>query len=416
MTVNFEEMKEKIIHNRQNGLANLTEFRLNALQAIGDLPAPKMTRFNFRDWQFIADQENDSSEPSFSSQIKNADNLTITVGAGKIGVELPADKAKAGLVATDLMKAIKNDPAILDRYLMNSEEQLENEVVAYHAATINAGIFIHVPQNMELMINLTTDFTELNNHFHLVLVTEANSNVEIVSHADAAKDAPLAITDFVEIFAKENSKVLFSSFDELDQRMPSYYQYSAQVANNATVNWALGLMNESDTVNKLSTHLVGEGASSFSNVVTMTTRNQQMGIENRLINHAPHTKGTINQRGVAMNDSRLVLNGVGKIIHGAHGAQAGQENRLLMMSPGASGDANPILLIDENDVEAGHAASVGKIDQNQLYYLLSRGIPKHQAQRMVIRGFLSPVITTIPDENIRQKMIEALEGKLKKNG
>lgn len=414
--MNYEEMKEIIIHNRQNAPTQLIEFRLNNLQMIDSLPAPKMTRFSFKDWQFMAEEDANFSQVKLMAEQGESDNLNVRIEREKISVELPVEKVEAGLVVADLLTAVKDDPTILDQYLMKSEEQVENKVVAYHAAFINSGLFIHVPQNMDLMINLNTDFTKSNNHFHLILLTEPDSNVEVVSHAHAAKNNHFAITAFVEIFAKENSKVLFSSFDELNQKRPSYYQYSAQAARNTTVNWALGLMNESDTVNKLSTHLIGAGSTSSSNVVTMTTGNQQMGIENRLINNAPHTQGTINQRGVAMNDSRLVLNGIGKIIHGAHGAHAEQENRLLMMSPGATGDANPILLIDENDVEAGHAASVGKIDQNQLYYLLSRGIPKHQAQRMVIRGFLSSVITTIPDDNIRQKMIDALEGKLKQNG
>ena len=83
-----------------------------------------------------------------------------------------------------------------------------------------------------------------------------------------------------------------------------------------------------------------------------------------------------------------------------------------MMSPDAHGDANPILLIDENDVIAGHAASVGPVDPEQMYYLVSRGIPQSQAERLVIRGYLSPVITAIPSKLLRQKMIDILERKL----
>jgi ABC-type transport system involved in Fe-S cluster assembly, permease component len=86
-----------------------------------------------------------------------------------------------------------------------------------------------------------------------------------------------------------------------------------------------------------------------------------------------------------MDRSKLIFNGIGHIIHGASGANAEQQNRVLMMSSKAHGDANPILLIDENDVMAGHAASVGQVDPKQLYYLMSRGIDEKTAQRMVIR-------------------------------
>lgn len=113
-----------------------------------------------------------------------------------------------------------------------------------------------------------------------------------------------------------------------------------------------------------------------------------------------------------MERSELIFNGIGQIIHGAHGSKADQQNRVLIMSPQARGDANPILLIDENDVEAGHAASVGPVDPHQMYYLMSRGIPRPQAQRMVIRGFLGAVLSAIPSKDVQSKMVDILERKL----
>ena len=83
-----------------------------------------------------------------------------------------------------------------------------------------------------------------------------------------------------------------------------------------------------------------------------------------------------------------------------------------MMSGDAHGDANPILLIDENDVVAGHAASVGPVDPEQMYYLMSRGIDRATAERMVIRGFLGSVLTAIPAKNVRDKLVAVLERKL----
>ena len=83
-----------------------------------------------------------------------------------------------------------------------------------------------------------------------------------------------------------------------------------------------------------------------------------------------------------------------------------------MMSGDAHGDANPILLIDENDVVAGHAASVGPVDPEQMYYLMSRGIDRATAERMVIRGFLGSVLTVIPAKNVRDKLVAILERKL----
>ena len=83
-----------------------------------------------------------------------------------------------------------------------------------------------------------------------------------------------------------------------------------------------------------------------------------------------------------------------------------------MLSPKARGDANPILLIDEDDVKAGHAASVGQVNVEQVYYLMSRGITKQNAERLIIHGFLAPVVSEIPIEAVREQLQRLLERKL----
>lgn len=108
----------------------------------------------------------------------------------------------------------------------------------------------------------------------------------------------------------------------------------------------------------------------------------------------------------------MIFNGIGQIVHGAHGSKADQQNRVLMMSDTAQGDANPLLLIDENDVIAAHAASVGPVDPIQMNYLMSRGIPYVQAERMVIHGFLDPVLGAIPKGKVKDRMLAILERKL----
>ena len=95
-------------------------------------------------------------------------------------------------------------------------------------------------------------------------------------------------------------------------------------------------------------------------------------------------------------------------------ADAQQESRVLMLSDKARSDANPILLIDENEVTAGHAASIGQVDPEDMYYLMSRGLDQETAERLVIRGFLGAVITEIPVKEVRDEMISVTDTKLNK--
>ena len=108
----------------------------------------------------------------------------------------------------------------------------------------------------------------------------------------------------------------------------------------------------------------------------------------------------------------MTFNGIGLIEKYAKGADAQQESRVLMLSEKARGDANPILLIEEFEVTAGHAASVGQVDEEQLYYLMSRGLSREAAEYLVVRGFLGPVIVQMPSAEIRRQLVEIIDRKL----
>ena len=174
----------------------------------------------------------------------------------------------------------------------------------------------------------------------------------------------------------------------------------------------IGIMNEGNVIADFDSDLYGDGSQANLKVVAASSGRQVQGVDTRVTNYGCHTVGHILQHGVILERGTLTFNGVGHIVKGAKGADAQQESRVLMLSDKARSDANPILLIDENDVTAGHAASIGQVDPEDMYYLMSRGIDKETAERLVIRGFLGTVITEIPVKEVRDEMIAVLDSKL----
>ncbi len=160
--------------------------------------------------------------------------------------------------------------------------------------------------------------------------------------------------------------------------------------------------------------LVGNGSHANLKVVAVSTGRQVQGIDTRVTNYGHHSIGHILQHGVILERGTLTFNGIGHIIKGAKGADAQQESRVLMLSDKARSDANPILLIEENEVTAGHAASIGQVDPEDMYYLMSRGLDRATAEQLVIRGFLGAVITEIPVKSVRDDMIAVIDQKLDK--
>lgn len=182
---------------------------------------------------------------------------------------------------------------------------------------------------------------------------------------------------------------------------------------DASIDWALSIMNEGNVVADFDSDLVGQGSQADLKVVAVSSGRQVQGIDTRVTNYGQHTIGHILQHGVILERGTLTFNGIGHILKGAKGADAQQESRVLMLSDQARSDANPILLIDENEVTAGHAASIGQVDPEDMYYLMSRGLDQDTAERLVIRGFLGAVIAEIPIPSVRQEIIKGLDGKLR---
>lgn len=421
MTDLAEAKQQLTVASQQNEEpASLLDRRLAARDLMAQLRLPRMQRFNFRDWPLIADQPLEwvSSDTDLEKIAPDDEVIRVTqVGQTTVKVHIPERLRTAGVVLTDIFTAARQYPEMFEKYFMSAIKTDENLLTAYHVAYLNAGLFLYVPKNVEIEKPIEAELVQDNTQgqpliSHILVVADRGSKVKFIQHLTTVGDQANPANMMIELIARDNSEIDFSSLDELGAQTHTYFKRRADIGRDAHVEWAVGLMNDGNTVGDMDSELLGEGGYANSKMIAVTTRKQEVGVNNRVTNHGKHTTGLINQRGVILENSELIFNGIGQIIHGAHGSKADQQNRVLIMSDQARGDANPILLIDENDVEAGHAASVGPVDPHQMYYLMSRGIPRKQAERMVIRGFLGAVLSAIPAADVRNKLVEILERKL----
>lgn len=421
MTDLAEAKQQLTVASQQNEEpASLLDRRLAARDLMAQLRLLRMQRFNFRDWPLIADQPLEwvSSDTDLEKIAPDDEVIRVTqVGQTTVKVHIPERLRAAGVVLTDIFTAARQYPEMFEKYFMSAIKTDENLLTAYHVAYLNAGLFLYVPKNVEIEKPIEAELVQDNTQgqpliSHILVVADRGSKVKFIQHLTTVGDQANPANMMIELIARDNSEIDFSSLDELGAQTHTYFKRRADIGRDAHVEWAVGLMNDGNTVGDMDSELLGEGGYANSKMIAVTTRKQEVGVNNRVTNHGKHTTGLINQRGVILENSELIFNGIGQIIHGAHGSKADQQNRVLIMSDQARGDANPILLIDENDVEAGHAASVGPVDPHQMYYLMSRGIPRKQAERMVIRGFLGAVLSAILAADVRNKLVEILERKL----
>lgn len=391
--------KENLLNfsHKNNESSWLTDLRIKSFERLEELDYPKMQRFSYQDWSLIKKEDFSwSNQADFS--LKEEQKLL----------------EKKGIILTDIFTASKKYPELVQSTLGSVIKHNEDKLTAYHYAYLNSGLFLYIPKDIILTEPITISLSPTQDTYisHLLIVADNNSKVKFLEEIQDKEKKASSASLMVELIARPGSHIEFSSLDELSQDTTLYFNRRAKIEKDAHVEWAIAFMNDCNTLGDLDSELVGEGSFADSKAIAVTTANQKVGINNRVTNRGPHSTGLINQRGVLLENSRLIFNGIGQIVHGAHGSKADQQNRVLMMSDEAHGDANPLLLIDENDVIAAHAASVGPVDKVQMNYLMSRGIPYDQAQRLVIRGFLGAVLDAIPNKDVRRKMIDILERKL----
>ncbi|AJH20551.1 MULTISPECIES: Fe-S cluster assembly protein SufD [Bacillus] len=430
MTIGTLPFDQETIRQRAsevNEAAWLTEFRLQALAQATELPMPTPDKTKIEKWDFIgkgdaAKQEPVSSLIELPEAVKNLideNNSVLVQRTGTTAFVSLADEAKEkGVIFTDIVTAATEHAELVQKYLMKDGVKVdEHRLTALHAALINGGAFVYVPKNVVLETPLQAVFLvdgeEANVYNHVLFVADANSTVTYVENYVANENAKGIANIVAEVIVEQGAQVKFGAVDLLAKDVTTYVNRRGIVGRDGRIDWALGLMNDGNTISENVTNLMGDGSYADTKTVTIGRGNQTQNFTTKVVHFGKHSEGWILKHGVQKDSATSIFNGIGKIEHGASKSNAQQSSRVLMLDEKARGDANPILLIDEDDVMAGHAASVGRVDPYQLYYLMSRGIPKREAERLVIHGFLAPVVNELPIEGVKAQLVEVIERKVR---
>lgn len=400
----------------------MRDLRIQALANIETLDLPHIERIRFNRWPLFHVHTNEYVPESVG--VVAFDDLKdnpVLVQHGTLTTfeQLSADLAAKGVIFTDLFTALKQYPELVEKYYMQAVKADKDKLTALHTAFMNGGLFLYVPKNVVIEEPIEAVFiqdSDSDQPFfkHVLIVADEHSEFSYLERFRTVgnNSSKASGNVIVEVFAEAGAKIKYSAIDQLGENVTTYMNRRGHIKRDASVDWAIGVMNDGDIIADFDSDLVGKGAHSEIKVVAISAGRQTQVIDTRVTNIAPYSIGHILQHGVIRERGTLTFNGIGHIIKGAKGADAQQESRVLMLSDKARGDANPILLIDENEVTAGHAASVGRVDPDEMYYLMSRGLHKEEAERLVIRGFLGSVITAIPVKAVRQELVEVIEGKL----
>lgn len=399
----------------------LTDLRLKAVEKITSLELPVIERVKFHRWN-LGDGSLETNPPLTSVPDFTAigDNpMLVQVGSHTVLEQMPQALVEQGVVFTDFATALDSIPEVIERYLGFAIAYDEHKLAAYNTAYFNSTAVLYVPDNVEIEQPVEAVFYQDSDssvafNKRVLVIAGKNSKLNYLERFESIGNgqATTSANIMVEVIALAGSQIKFAAIDRLGKQVDTYLNRRGYLGNDASIDWAIGLLNEGNVVADLDSELKGNGSHANLKVVGLSSGRQVQGVDTRVTNYGHNSVGHILQHGVILERGTLTFNGIGHIVRGAKGADAQQESRVLMLSDKARSDANPILLIDENEVTAGHAASIGQVDPEDMYYLMSRGLDQATAERLVIRGFLGSVITEIPVKEVRDELIVVIEEKL----
>ena len=386
------------------------------------LPFPKLESMELERWNlFNVDfstlrLENEGNVEIAEYGINSDDFAVIQKNNTIVHINIP-EKYADKVVIKDIFSAMSDDH-IKDSF-MSVVDYAESKVTAVHYTLLNAGLFIDVKDNAvieePLQYIVISDKEQcLFNHVTIQVGNNAKFNF-IENYVNNQKDDKAPFSLVSEVVAHDGAKVNYSSITNQPGQKRGTILRRGLTYKDSLINWNVAAMDEADVYHDNTTNILGDGSEANLKIVTLGVKEQKTYFNSEVVNQGLSSKGDILQHGVLLDRSHIVFNGVGFIVKGATGSNAYQSSRMLTLSSEAKADANPMLLIDENDVMAGHGASLGRIDEEQLYYLQSRGLTRKESSRLLVHGFLSPVISELTVDKIKELVTVLIDEKINNN-
>lgn len=340
---------------------------------------------------------------------------------GYAGYQLNHDSALAyqqadlpeGVIFTSLSDAAKTHPELVKPYLGTQVPSDLNRLSALNTALWQGGSFLYVPRGVELEQPLQV-VTSLQTPGRAVLsrtliVIEENASASVVSEwISRIPDSAALHSGVTEIFVKQNARLAYHDLQNLNRRTWDFNVQRSRIDRDSHLYWFSGVLGSRLCKNYREVYLVGERADAEMRSLFLANGRQHMDIQTYQAHEAERTTSNLLYKGVLAEKSRTVFRGMIRVEPEGQLTDAYQTNRNLLLSPDARADSIPGLEIEADDVRCSHSAAASPIDPDQVFYLMSRGISRGDAHRMLVYGFADDVLVQIKPAAVREKLDQAI--------
>jgi Fe-S cluster assembly protein SufD len=323
-----------------------------------------------------------------------------------------------GVIFCDLDTAVQQHADLVEAHFMTDAVPVaSSKFTALHGALWNGGVFLYVPRGVRVALPLqalTAHMTASGmEHSHTLLIAEAHSQVTLVAEQfSGADDLSGLHNGAVELYLNAGAQVTYLHLQNWSRRLWGFAQQGAVLGADSQLRWATAALGSRLHWTGLHVQLREPGSNARLFGLTLTDGRQHLDFQTKQDHLAPHTESDLLFKSALLSRSRTVFRGVVWLRPEAQQTNAYQSSHSLLLSANARADAIPILEIEADDVRCKHGATTGRVDDEQIFYLMSRGLSYQEAQRMIVQGFFETVITEFPVEGLQEKIRLALDARI----
>jgi len=308
-----------------------------------------------------------------------------------------------GVVFLDMDDAVHQHPDLVQKYFMKCVPATDHKFAALHGAVWSGGTFLYVPKGVKVKDPLQAYFRmnakNMGQFEHTLIIVEDEADVHYIEGCSAPKYGSHALhAGLVEVFVKPGAKARYSSVENWSRDTYNLNTKRAIVERDATMEWIGGNMGSGVTMLYPCSVLVGEGARCDHMAIAFANKGQWQDTGAKVFHMAPHTSSKVTSKSISKDGGVAVYRGQLKVAPHAHDCTANVECDALLLDEISRTDTIPDIQIRNNDVTIAHEATVGKLSEEDMFYLMSRGIPEDEARAMIVNGFIEPIVRLLPLE------------------
>lgn len=324
-----------------------------------------------------------------------------------------SDELKAqGVIFCEMHTAVREHADLVRKYFMTSAVRAaDGKFAALHGAFWRGGVFLWVPKNIAAAAPLHSALWATNGRTfsHTLVVLEQGAEATFIDEyaSESGNDQALH-NGAIELIVGDGASLRYASLQDFGTNVWQINHESGRVGRDGKLDWVTSVMGTRLTKAFQTAELDAPGAWARMSGIFFTSGRQHVDLDTQQNHNAPDTTSDLLYKGALRDHSRSVWQGMIKALPDSQRIDGFQANRNLMLDRTSRADSIPGLEIEADDVRCTHASTIGRLDEEEVFYLMSRGIPRAEAIRMVIQGFFDPVMQRIPFEGVRLRIFDRI--------